>query len=216
MKNAKIFGIGSAGSQIVNKLPFPLPRAVLDTCLPVIQLMECEKYLCGKLTTRHMGCGGSIGRGYASAVETLADKLSLFDNKVNIFVCGLGGGTSGMIEYILEHKKQLPHNKYNILVCTYPLGKERNRVNSAEYLMRRLSMYADLVVIIKLDEIRIKMKHSEKNVHLIFSDVPTQMNYYLGLLIRNDETSLRQYLKRHKKHNIVKFMIMGCKLRNPY
>src|SRR3989344_6306294 len=186
MKNVKIFGIGGLGGGIVDEsfkpeLPSLTPNSsiiTLDTCAGTLRLNSRKKYICGETITRRLGCGGSIGRGYAAAFETLHDKIKLFDTKLNIFVIGLGGGTSGMLEFILDMIHSYPtmrfpkkhrmnnkefqwyyrqhvrhlHNKYNIVVCTFPSDFERNRINSAKTILGRIERSADLICMLELDD----------------------------------------------------------------
>ena len=235
MKNVKIFGIGGLGGGIVDEsfkpeLPSLTPNSsiiTLDTCAGTLRLNSRKKYLCGETITRRLGCGGSIGRGYAAAFETLHDKIKLFDTKLNIFVIGLGGGTSGMLEFILDMIHSYPtmrfpkkhrmnnkefqwyyrqhvrhlHNKYNIVVCTFPSDFERNRINSAKTILGRIEKSADLICMLELDDVRRSLKLlDQKGITApLFQAVRTKIISVVSQVQTMNEKELKKLIKKHKK-----------------
>ncbi len=96
--------------------------------------------------------GGDVQKGYLAAKETLSDKLCLFDNELNIFVAGLGGGTSGMLGYILEQINKSNSYQKNILIATYPADEEANRKIKADELLRKIEPLIQKLLLIKLDK----------------------------------------------------------------
>ena len=209
----KFIGIGGCGLNILGKNPDneKMPFLALDTCVCPFNWLTMDKILCGVKLCRGLGAFGSVERGYAAAHETLFDKMdNFYDNEVNVFVLGLGGGAgTGMCRYILDqmhgeigHNKMyreelVDHrlqkekqfvNKYNILLCTYPFNREEGRITKADRLLEDLQKQfqgtVDLVILARLERLSVGAKE-EVSKHEDVRRTFELTNHGMNTLIQN-------------------------------
>src|SRR3989344_6974633 len=161
----KFFGVGGRGNNIVHniKANARLSKILIDTDKCHLDIRSSQTtsldaaILCGRKTCRGFGCGGNFAKGYQSAKESFSNIMYLFShNEINLFICGLGGGAgTGITKYLLKELKKVKYNynKYNIVLCTFPLDIERKRVKKAKSALKVISKYCDLLILIDMEKI---------------------------------------------------------------
>lgn len=210
MQKLKIFGLGGMGCNVIGKIPDTekLPIFALDTCVCPFNWLNCEKLLCGENLCRGVGCGGDVETGYNAAVETLKDNIQLFyENEINIFVLGFGGGTgSGIIKFILQNlhnSKDNPQNKNkcNILIATFPLDVEKNRIIKANKVIEEISSLYNLILLLKFESLVKKM--NTPSVNGIFEITRVSIANLLVNICKLDNCKLLEYVKVYSKDNLI-------------
>ena len=208
----KVIGIGSLGCHIMDNLSAcgNLPLLILDTDICPLKWFDLEKLLCGKNTCRGLGCGGNIDRGYAAAKETLSESMNLFyENEVNIFVLGLGGGAgTGMIQFILKQlrsirRKEYNKNKCNIVVCTYPCSLEVKRRKKAAKVLDKIKDWSDMLVLFSIDDIGKSTKIGLSRYHVmdLFRVVSFEIQEHVLNILSLSNAELSRFIQDHSGEN---------------
>ncbi|MEK6937598.1 MAG: methyltransferase domain-containing protein [Nanoarchaeota archaeon] len=210
--NIKFIAIGSMGANAFYKIPenekYPFLALDTDIC-GFFWVANAKKILCGKELCRGLGCGGRVGRGYAAAHETLFHQMGLFDNQeTNIFILGLGGGTgTGILQYILSDlyrargDKQIK-NKYNIVICTFPLNLEIRRLKRASLALEESGDYAiDLLILIRLEELFCFANNL--SIHELFRLVNEGVRKIINNILNLDYNLFLKLVQEYIKNNKV-------------
>ena len=161
LSKIRVFGIGNCGKDIISKIKCHarMSKIAIGTDIHNLYLRKNGNIdlniICGHNTCKGLGCGGNASQGYKAAKESFSNLMSMFyDNCINIFVIGLGGGTgSGITNFILKAIAQSPswctdHHRCNIVFCMFPFKAETKRINKAKKILQEIEQYADLIIVI--------------------------------------------------------------------
>jgi len=157
--NIKVFGVGGAGGNTIERLrSMNIEGALLYTvntdAQALLKIDADKKILIGKVLTKGLGAGSNPQAGEAAAQETKQDLESEIKGTDLIFVtCGLGGGTgTGAAPVISEIAKE--QNCLVVGVVTLPFTVEgRIRMTHALEGLAKLRKHVDTVIVIPNDKI---------------------------------------------------------------
>ena len=157
--NIKIFGLGGAGSNTIDRL--------VEAGVMGVELYACNtdaqhllivraphKLLLGRRTTKGLGAGAIPQIGEVAAKESEEELKKFLTGADLVFVtCGLGGGTGTGSAHVVAHlAKEMA--ALTIAVCTLPFGAEGAvRAQNAEFGLEKLRAYADTVITIPNDRL---------------------------------------------------------------
>ncbi len=160
----KIIGVGSAGVNIVNKLPKNKPVLSIDSdiCTLVISSENNSWFCVGKSITQGLGTN-SIALGkkiFEEDKEKILEFISLKNTKKLILIAGIGGGTgTNGITTILKQAKK--HKIKTHAIITKPL-KIENKTKTFEKYSKIIKKLAEKTTIIELEKIFKKTKNYQK------------------------------------------------------
>ena len=151
--NIKIFGVGGAGSNMVNWLHNKgiqgATTYVVNTDKQHLDMMKVErKILIGEQSTRGLGCGGFPDKGREAAKESMLKLKDALSKSDMVFVAaGMGGGTgTGSAPEIARLAKE--QGAIVIGTVTMPFDIERARIDKAEFGLEMLRDVSDTVIVI--------------------------------------------------------------------
>ncbi len=156
-KRIRLFGIGGAGSTVIDRLVLDgLQRAALfaiDTDLQNLAgALAQEKMQIGRETTRGLGAGGDPEVGY-SAAEAAGEELAatIGDAEVVFLIAGLGGGTGSGVAPVLARAAQAA-GALVFTVATLPFEFEgRRRCHQAAQTLELIEQFSDAVLCFEND-----------------------------------------------------------------
>lgn len=223
-KKIKFIAIGSAGANVftnkgitIEEYPISAqeseennsPFLALDTDICGFWWVTAKKILCGKELCRGLGCGGIVGRGYAAAHETLFHQMSLFyDNEVNVFILGLGGGTgTGILQYLLldlyrARRDKKIRNKYNLVISTLPLDLDKRRQKRADIAIEEISFACDLLILIPLEKLS-PLLENKSSIQELFFVADNGIKIIINNLLNLDQPQLFKFIQEYVHNNKV-------------
>jgi len=149
----KVFGIGGAGTNMVNWLyKKGIKGAEIiagNTDKQHLDMSNSDrKILIGKEITRGLGCGGFPNKGAEAAQESIHEIKEALKGTDMTFVCaGMGGGTgTGAAPVIAQVAKA--SGSIVIGTVTMPFNIERARIDKAEFGLQQLREVSDTVIVI--------------------------------------------------------------------
>ena len=150
----KVFGIGGAGSNAVNRMVNDGVKGVefyiCNTDLQSLNQSKCaNKILLGKNTTKGLGAGGSPEVGTKAAQESEEEIRQAMNGADMVFIaCGEGGGTgTGAAPVFAKISHEL--GALTVGVVTTPFDFEgRRRTDQASIGLEQLKAYTDSIIIV--------------------------------------------------------------------
>ena len=155
----KVFGIGGAGSNAINRMIECNLNNVefwaVNTDAQALQLCTAaNKIQIGSKLTKGLGAGGNPAVGLKAAEESRDEIAAAIDGADMTFItCGMGGGTgSGAAATVAEIARDL--GALTVGVCTRPFTFEgRRRITQAEQGIEALKQKVDALIIIPNDKL---------------------------------------------------------------
>ena len=155
----KVFGIGGAGSNAINRMIECNLNNVefwaVNTDAQALQLCTAaNKIQIGNKLTKGLGAGGNPAVGLKAAEESRDEIAAAIDGADMTFItCGMGGGTgSGAAAIVAEIARDL--GALTVGVCTRPFTFEgRRRITQAEQGLEALKQKVDALIIIPNDKL---------------------------------------------------------------
>jgi cell division protein FtsZ len=153
----KVFGLGGAGGNIVDRLILdgfdPNLAVTLNTDLQALNgSVAPTKLHLGKLTTRGLGTGGDPELGYAAAEEAVEDIGQMVDRADMVFLCvGLGGGTGSGAAPLVAHLARKAGATVIALVTLPFVFEGKRRAAQAAEALSQLEQQANLVLCFEND-----------------------------------------------------------------
>ena len=155
----KVFGIGGAGSNAINRMIECNLNNVefwaVNTDAQALQLCTAaNKIQIGSKLTKGLGAGGNPAVGLKAAEESRDEIAAAIDGADMTFItCGMGGGTgSGAAAIVAEIARDL--GALTVGVCTRPFTFEgRRRITQAEQGLEALKQKVDALIIIPNDKL---------------------------------------------------------------
>jgi len=151
--NIKIFGVGGAGSNMVNWLQGKgingATTHVINTDQQHLNIVNADgKLLIGRQLTKGLGCGGFPEKGKQAAEENLMELKKLLSKTDMVFIAaGMGGGTgTGAAPVVAKLAKD--SGAIVIGTVTMPFDIERARIDKAEFGLEMLRDVSDTVIVI--------------------------------------------------------------------
>ena len=194
MSKMKIFGIGGMGCVLINKYYSKnIPFFAIDTCSSPYSWLDSKKLLIGKEETKGLGCGGFVEKGYDSAKKELSNNLNIFNNELNVFILGLGGGTgTGVIKYLNEIL-----DSRNVIICTYPLNVEELRQQKANKVIDELKKSKNVVFLLNQQNM---LKRKQEPIEL-FIETNNAINSMIIRILRNNNLINFKLLNDYSKNS---------------
>ncbi|MDO5440641.1 MAG: cell division protein FtsZ, partial [Erysipelotrichaceae bacterium] len=150
----KVFGIGGAGCNAVNRMVNDGVKGVefyvCNTDLQSLNQSKCQnKLLLGKNTTKGLGAGGSPEVGNKAALESEEDIRQAMNGSDMVFIaCGEGGGTgTGAAPIFAKVAHEM--GALTVGVVTTPFDFEgRRRSDQASVGLEQLKQYTDSIIVV--------------------------------------------------------------------
>lgn len=155
----KVFGIGGAGNNGVNRMIQERIREVdclaINTDVQVLRKLQADqKIVLGSELTHGQGAGGRPEMGQLAAEESKKELIGLIEDADMIFImAGMGGGTgTGAAPFIAKLAREM--KKLVVGVVTLPFEFEgREKMKRAQEGLAGLRKYADSMITIENDRI---------------------------------------------------------------
>ena len=155
----KVFGIGGAGCNAVNRMVNDGVRGVdFYICNSDIQSLnqsKCpNKIVLGKELTKGLGCGGNPEVGQKAALETQDDIKRAINGADMVFItCGMGGGTgTGAAPVFAKIAKDM--GALVVGIVTKPFDFEgRKRTDQANVGIENIRRYVDSLIIVSNNQL---------------------------------------------------------------
>ncbi len=155
----KVFGIGGAGCNAVNRMVEEGVRGVefwvCNTDVQSLNLSKCEnKIILGKETTKGLGAGSNPEIGKKAAEESQDEIKAAIDSADMVFIAaGMGGGTgTGAAPIFAKVAKDA--GALTVGVVTKPFDFEgRKRVEQAASGLEALKQYIDSMIIVSNNQL---------------------------------------------------------------
>lgn len=155
----KVFGIGGAGCNAVNRMVEEGVRGVefwvCNTDVQSLNLSQCEnKIILGKETTKGLGAGSNPEVGKKAAEESQDEIKQAIDSADMVFIAaGMGGGTgTGAAPIFAKIAKDA--GALTVGVVTKPFDFEgRKRVEQAASGLEALKQYIDSMIIVSNNQL---------------------------------------------------------------
>lgn len=150
----KVFGIGGAGSNAVNRMVNDGVRGVefyvCNTDLQSLNQSKCQnKIVLGKNSSKGLGAGGNPENGTKAAVESEEDIRKAMTGADMVFIaCGEGGGTgTGAAPVVAKIAKEI--GALTVAVVTTPFDFEgRRRNDQAQLGLEQLREIVDSIIVV--------------------------------------------------------------------
>lgn len=150
----KVFGIGGAGSNAVNRMVNDGVRGVefyvCNTDLQSLNQSKCQnKIVLGKNSSKGLGAGGNPENGTKAAVESEDDIRRCMAGADMVFIaCGEGGGTgTGAAPVFAKIAKEI--GALTVAVVTTPFDFEgRKRNDQAQLGLEQLREIVDSIIVV--------------------------------------------------------------------
>ena len=149
----KVFGIGGAGGNAVNRMAKEGVRGVdfyvCNTDLQVLESSPVEKIVLGRELTGGLGAGGNPEIGRAAAEESVNDIREAIKGSDMVFItAGLGGGTgTGAAPVFAKIAKE--EGALTVGIVTKPFKFEgRKRAELAKQGFEELKQYVDSLIVV--------------------------------------------------------------------
>ena len=155
----KVFGIGGAGCNAVNRMVNDGIRGVdfyiANTDIQTLNLSKCpHKIVLGKQLTKGLGAGGNPEVGQKAAMESLDDIKKAIAGADMVFItCGMGGGTgTGAAPVFAKVAKEL--GCLIVGIVTKPFDFEgRRRMDQANVGIEQIKRYVDSLIIVSNNQL---------------------------------------------------------------
>ena len=155
----KVFGIGGAGCNAVNRMVNDGVRGVdfyiCNTDIQTLNLSKCPNKLClGKELTKGLGAGGNPEVGQKAALESQEDiKKALAGSDMVFITCGMGGGTgTGAAPIFAKFAKEM--GALVVGIVTKPFDFEgRRRMDQANVGIEQIRRYVDSLIIVSNNQL---------------------------------------------------------------
>ncbi len=159
LANIKVFGIGGAGCNAVNRMIESKLTNVefwaINTDAQALKLCQApNKIQIGNKLTKGLGAGGNPGIGLKAAEESRDEIATAIEGSDMVFITnGMGGGTgTGAASIVAEIARDL--GALTIGVCTRPFTFEgRRRITQAEQGIEALKQKVDALITIPNDKL---------------------------------------------------------------
>lgn len=157
--NIKVFGIGGAGCNAINRMIEGNLSNVefwaVNTDAQALQFCNSpNKIQIGAKLTKGLGAGGNPSIGLKAAEESRDEMSAAIEGSDMIFItCGMGGGTgTGAASILAEIAKDL--GALTVGVCTRPFTFEgKRRISQAEQGIESLKQKVDALITIPNDKL---------------------------------------------------------------
>ena len=155
----KVFGIGGAGCNAVNRMVNDGVRGVdfyvCNTDIQTLNLSKCaNKLILGKNLTKGLGAGGNPEVGQKAAMESVDDIKKALNGADMVFItCGMGGGTgTGAAPIFAKLAKEA--NALVVGIVTKPFDFEgRKRMDQANVGIEQIKEYVDSLIIVSNNQL---------------------------------------------------------------
>ena len=155
----KVFGIGGAGCNAVNRMVNDGVRGVdfyvCNTDIQTLNRSKCaNKLVLGKELTKGLGAGGNPEIGQKAALESQEDIKKAVSGADMVFItCGMGGGTgTGAAPLFAKFAKEI--GALVVGIVTKPFDFEgRKRMDQANIGVERIRQYVDSLIIISNNQL---------------------------------------------------------------
>ena len=155
----KVFGIGGAGCNAVNRMVNDGVRGVdfyvCNTDIQTLNLSKCaNKIVLGKELTKGLGAGGNPEMGQKAALESQDDiKKALAGADMVFITCGMGGGTgTGAAPVFAKFAKEM--GALTVGIVTRPFDFEgRKRMDQAVVGIEQIKQYIDSLIIVSNNQL---------------------------------------------------------------
>jgi len=155
----KVFGIGGAGCNAVNRMVNDGLRGVdfyvCNTDVQSLNSSQCEnKIVLGKETTKGLGAGANPEVGKKAAMESEEEiKNAIGDADMVFITAGMGGGTgTGGAPFVAKLAKEA--GALTVGIVTNPFSFEgRKRMDQAEVGLEQLREYVDSLIIVSNNQL---------------------------------------------------------------
>jgi cell division protein FtsZ len=159
LANIKVFGVGGAGTNAVNRMIEGQLSNVefwaINTDIQALKMCSApNKIQIGTKLTKGLGAGGNPSVGLKAAEESRDEIASAIEGADMVFItCGMGGGTgTGAASIVAEIAKDL--GALTIGVCTRPFTFEgRRRITQSEQGIEALKQKVDALITIPNDRL---------------------------------------------------------------
>ena len=155
----KVFGIGGAGCNAVNRMVNDGVRGVdfyiCNTDIQTLNLSKCpNKIVLGKELTKGLGAGGNPEVGQKAALESQEDiKRAIAGADMVFITCGMGGGTgTGAAPLFAKYAKEI--GALVVGIVTEPFDFEgRKRMDQANVGIEQIKQYVDSLIIVSNNQL---------------------------------------------------------------
>ena len=155
----KVFGIGGAGCNAVNRMVNDGVRGVdfyiCNTDIQTLNLSKCpNKLVLGKELTKGLGAGGNPEVGQKAALESQEDIKKAISGADMVFItCGMGGGTgTGAAPLFAKFAKEM--GALVVGIVTKPFDFEgRRRMDQANVGVESIKQYVDSLIIVSNNQL---------------------------------------------------------------
>ena len=155
----KVFGIGGAGCNAVNRMVNDGIRGVdfyiCNTDIQTLNLSKCaNKIVLGKELTKGLGAGGNPEVGQKAALESQEDiKRAIAGADMVFITCGMGGGTgTGAAPLFAKYAKEI--GALVVGIVTKPFDFEgRKRMDQANVGIEQIRQYVDSLIIVSNNQL---------------------------------------------------------------
>lgn len=155
----KVFGIGGAGCNAVNRMVNDGVRGVdfyvCNTDIQTLNLSKCaNKLVLGKELTKGLGAGGNPEVGQKAALESQEDVKKAISGADMVFItCGMGGGTgTGAAPLFAKFAKEM--GALVVGIVTKPFDFEgRKRMDQANVGIESIKQYVDSLIIVSNNQL---------------------------------------------------------------
>ncbi len=155
----KVFGIGGAGCNAVNRMVNDGVKGVdfyvCNTDLQSLNLSKCQnKIVLGKDTTKGLGSGGNPEIGQKAALESEEEIKKVVAGADMIFItAGMGGGTgTGAAPVFAKAAREI--GALTVGIVTRPFDFEgRKRMDQANVGIEQLKQYVDSLIIVSNNQL---------------------------------------------------------------
>lgn len=155
----KVFGIGGAGCNAVNRMVNDGVRGVdfyiCNTDIQTLNLSKCaNKIVLGKELTKGLGAGGNPEVGQKAALESQEDIKRAISGADMVFItCGMGGGTgTGAAPLFAKYAKEI--GALVVGIVTKPFDFEgRKRMDQANVGIEQIRQYVDSLIIVSNNQL---------------------------------------------------------------
>ena len=155
----KVFGVGGAGCNAVNRMVNDGVRGVdfyiCNTDIQTLNLSKCpNKLVLGKELTKGLGAGGNPEIGQKAALESQEDIKRAISGADMVFItCGMGGGTgTGAAPLFAKYAKEI--GALVVGIVTKPFDFEgRKRMDQANVGIEQIRQYVDSLIVVSNNQL---------------------------------------------------------------
>ena len=155
----KVFGIGGAGCNAVNRMVNDGVRGVdfyvCNTDIQSLNLSKCpNKIVLGKELTKGLGAGGNPEMGQKAALESQEEiKKAMMGADMVFITCGMGGGTgTGAAPVFAKFAREM--DALVVGIVTKPFDFEgRKRMDQASVGIEHIKQYVDSLIIVSNNQL---------------------------------------------------------------